>query len=434
MKRIYYGWWVVLGAFFTLFVCAGIGFFAFPVFLKAIEVEEGWSRTSLSIAGAIASLAAGFSTPAIGWAIDRFGTKAVMIPGIILMTASYLALGRTTTIYQLYVLFLIVGVGMACTTVLPCQTLVSRWFDKKRGRAMGVLMVANGAGGVVWTTASARLIEAFGWRNAYEILGIMIAAVALPLTSLVIRSSPQSMGLLPYGQAESLPEAGTLQPQEANSSGESGYTTREAFRTVSFWLIVFSTFLATLASSGFTLHIVAFLSDRGLSETRAADVWGMALGASIAARIFFGFLSEKYQKRFFLFGANIFRTSCLLLLVLFALGFVPRTLAVIQLILFYGLPLGCNAVVSPLLVSETFGVKSFGKLMGLLGIPYTIGMALGQISGGYFFDTKGNYNAAYSMFAASFLLAGIATVLAKPCFLLDSARANSEGRLRKLHS
>jgi MFS family permease len=414
MKKIFYGWWVVVAAFFTLFVCTGIGFFSFSVFLKAIEAEEGWSRTSLSTAGAIASLAAGFATPGVGWAVDRFGARAVMLPGVLLMSTCYLLLGQTGTIHQLYALFLMVGIGMACATILPCQTLVSRWFDKKRGRAMGMLMVANGVGGVVWTTVSARLIQAVGWRNAYEILGVVIAAVALPLIALMIRSSPQSMGLLPDGVEDPLPDAKTPDVEEP------GYTTREAFGTVSFWFIFFATFVVVFASSGFVLHVVAFLSDRGLSHTRAADVWGAALGLSIAARIFFGFLSERYQKRFFLFGANLVRMSCSVLLVLFALGYVSRTVGSLQVIFLYGLPMGCIAVVSPLLISETFGVKSFGKLMGLIGIPYTIGMALGQVSGGYLFDTTGNYNAAYSIFAAAFLMGGIAIVLAKPCFLLDT--------------
>jgi MFS-type transporter involved in bile tolerance (Atg22 family) len=285
---------------------------------------------------------------------------------------------------------------------------------------MGMLMVANGVGGVVWTTVSARLIEAVGWRNAYEIFGVVIAVVSLPLIALVIRSSPQSIGLLPDGREDTPAEA------KAADTEEPGYTVREAFATTSFWLILFATFVVVFASSGFVLHVVAFLSDRGLSHRRAADIWGAALGLSIAARIFFGFLSERYQKRFFLFSANLVRMCCAALLVLFALGLVSRTFGALQVIVFYGLPMGCYAVVSPLLISETFGVKSFGKLMGLLGIPYTIGMALGQVSGGYLFDTKGNYNAAYSIFAVAFLIGGIAILLAKPCFLLDAAANASD--------
>ena len=386
-------------------------------------------RDSLSYAGALAALAAGFATPAIGYALDRYGARTVMIPGAVLLSASYLLLSRIESILHLYALFLAIGIGMTATTILPSQTLISRWFVKRRGRAMGVTTVAAALGAMVWMPVSSHLIEALGWRNAYEVLGIVIAAVSLPLISLFIRSSPQAMGLAVEGEESEPSEAETSGSGEPEVGGiEPGYTMAEALATRGFWLIFCSSFFGPFAASGFGLHIVAFLSDAGLSTGEASSVWSAVIGTSIGGMFLFGFLAEKCQKRYLGSAGMFSRGLSVLFLVPFSIGVVPRTPAIGQLILLYGLALGCVQVVSPLLLSETFGVKSFGKLGGLIGIPFTLGMALGQIVGGRLFVLQNNYNLAFSAFALSFFLSGAAFALVKPYFLLESGAAESTAR------
>ena len=296
---MYYGWRIVIATSCTLFVCSGIGFFSFPVFLKFIEADLQVGRDSLSYAGALAALAAGFATPAIGYALDRYSARAVMIPGAVLLSASYLLLSRSDSLLHLYALFLTIGIGMAATTILPSQTLISRWFVKRRGRAMGVTTVAAALGAMVWMPVSSRLIEALGWRNAYEVLGIVIATVSLPLISLFIRNSPQAMGLAVEGVGNRSPEAvmfkGSLPPLDELGPG---YTLAEALATRGFWLIFCSSFFGPFAASGFGLHVVAFLSDTGLSPVEASSVWSAVIGVSIGGMFLFGFLAEKYQKRY----------------------------------------------------------------------------------------------------------------------------------------
>ena len=148
------------------------------------------------------------------------------------------------------------------------------------------------------------------------------------------------------------------------------------------------------------------------------------MGVSIVGRFFFGWISERFQKRYFAAVANSIRALTVLLLVMFALKMLPVTLAVAQLALLYGLGNGCNAVVNPLLVGETFGVKSFGKIMGVLGIPFTVGMALGQVAGGRLYVMMGDYNVVFAIFAVLFICAGISISFARPLFLLDRGEAS----------
>ncbi len=136
----------MLASFVTNFVCAGIGFFTLPVFLKFVSEDMGWGLKTVSAAGAISALAGGFISPGLGYVIDRFGPRAVMIPGTLILASSLFLLRWVGSTWQLYLLFLGVGMGMAGTTILPSQTLISRWFAEKRGRAMGVIAVSGGLG------------------------------------------------------------------------------------------------------------------------------------------------------------------------------------------------------------------------------------------------------------------------------------------------
>jgi len=425
-KGIYYGWWVVFGAACTLFVCGGIGFASLPVFLKFIEADMQWGRGSLSIAGGISALAAGFAAPVVGHIIDRHSVRGIMLPGAALVAVSFFLLSRVESIGQLYFLYLAVGIGMAATTILPSQTLVSRWFEKRRGRAMGIITASGALGSMIWTPVTDYLIESMGWRDAYEVLGICIAVFSLPFIWLTIRNSPQAMGLALDGQLE--PEAETAPGADEPLASEkmTDYSVREALGTSSFWLIFLAIFLVAIASAGFGLHIIAFLSDSGLSSSQAAIAWSLTIGVSIIGRFIFGYLSEGRQKRYFASAANHCRALSIFLLVLLAIGLLPLAAVTLQLVLIYGLALGCNNVINPLLVSETFGVKAFGRIMGLFGIPFTIGMALGMIAAGQMYEFHENYKIAFSAFAVAFILAGTAIVFAKPHFLINARLANGE--------
>jgi len=280
----------------------------------------------------------------------------------------------------------------------------------------------------VWMNVTNRLIETAGWRNAYWVLGLIIGAVSLPLVWLVVRDSPQSMGLTVDGRSDTFPPAGERRDEAQSDAEEADYTLREALSTFSFWLIFCATFCVMFASSGFGLHIIAFLSDSGLSSEKATAIWSTALAVSIGGRFLFGFVAERFQERYLAAVANVSRAISLLLLVLYALKMLPQSAAAVQLVLLYGLGQGCNAVINPLVVSETFGVKAFGKLMGLLGIPFTIGMALGLAAGGHLYVQRDDYKLAFSIFAFAFLLAGTAISFARPHFLFDTRSAGHEGK------
>ncbi len=229
---------------------------------------------------------------------------------------------------------------------------------------------------------------------------------------------------LPMDGLDAAPEKEDSGPEVKD--GEPGYSTGEAIRTKSFLLILVSIFCLTFASSGFGLHAINFFIESGLPSDRATYVWTATFAISIAGRFFFGYISERFQKRYMASTANVVRATSVALLVLFSFKMLPAPVAIVQLVILYGLGNACNAVMNPLIVSETFGVKAFGKVRGLIGIPYTIGMALGQVAGGLLYDWKQDYTIAFGAFALSFILAGTAISFARPLFLLESRVARSQ--------
>jgi MFS family permease len=229
------------------------------------------------------------------------------------------------------------------------------------------------------------------------------------------------MGLELDGNLNALPQSGPS--RGAGNGNDIGYSMRQAIGTGTFWLIVTATFFVVFASSGFGLHVIPFFTDTGMSASKAARIWAAVQGVSIGARFFFGYMSERYQKRYFAAAANVSRVVCIAALLLFALNMAPLIVAAGLLILIYGSGMGCNAVTNPLLIGESFGVKNFAKIMGALGIPYTLGMSLGMYAGGRLFDIHKDYVLSFGVFAAAFLLAGVAIFFAKPCLLLEQGQS-----------
>jgi MFS family permease len=234
------------------------------------------------------------------------------------------------------------------------------------------------------------------------------------------------MGLTVDGETKSSDDAEPSVDKDGAAAKEDGYSLREALKTPSLWLIACATFFVAIPASGFGLHVIAFLTDSGLSSLGAAYSWGATLAASICGRIFFGWISEQFQKRYFFATASAVRGFSMLLLVLFSFKMLPPALAIIQLALLYGFGNGCTAVMNPLIIGETFGVRSFGKIMGVIGIPFTIGMAVGQVAAGKFYVMMNDYTSIFVIFAISFMCAGTAISFAKPLFLFKTRESSAQ--------
>src|SRR4029453_3263912 len=177
-------------SFTVLFSVVGLALYGLPFYYDYMVKEFGWSRTQVTSGNALSKLVIGplFGFFA-GWIVDRFGPRRLMLAGIVMAGVALIGLGSMSALWMFYAFYLINALGYVCGGPLPNQILLSRWFDRSRGKAMGFAYLGIGVGGAVVPLLSYWLTQMFGWRTALQVLGIVIIALSLPLVLLVKEKS-----------------------------------------------------------------------------------------------------------------------------------------------------------------------------------------------------------------------------------------------------
>src|SRR6266540_7046383 len=173
---------VATTSFLTLFAIVGLALYGLPFYYDFMVKEFGWTRTQVTSGNALSKLVVGpvFGFFA-GWIVDRFGPRRLMLAGIVMAGVALIGLGRMTALWMFYAFYLLNALGYVCGGPLPNQVLLSRWFDTGRGKAMGFAYLGIGIGGAMVPLISTRLVAAFDWRTALQVLGVLIVVLALPL-------------------------------------------------------------------------------------------------------------------------------------------------------------------------------------------------------------------------------------------------------------
>ncbi len=223
-STIFYGWWVVLASGVGLAMHFGpIIVATFGVFLKPLSQEFGWNRTQISLAFSLATLGITVAVPLVGRLVDRFGARRVILPAVLLFGLSVLSLSFLSAhLWHFYAIYLLIGVVGSGTTPVPYAKVLSRWFDRRRGLALGLAIAVSGLGGMLMPSVAQALIAAVGWRHTYVLLGLMAMGVAIPVVGLLLKETPQMMGLEPDGE--------TVRPAEVSKQHgtEGGLSFQEA--------------------------------------------------------------------------------------------------------------------------------------------------------------------------------------------------------------
>ena len=257
IKRIFYGWWIVLACFFIGLYVGGVVFYGFTAFFEPIREEFGWSYTQISFAASLRGLEMGFIAPLVGFLVDRFGSRKLILYGTITVGIGLIFLSLTQSLAMFYGSFLLVAFGAGGCTVVVTMSTVANWFHKKVSIAMGVMASGVGVSGffvplIVW------LIEVYGWRTTLIILGLGMWALGIPL-SFVIRDRPEQYGYLPDGASSVEP----IPKLEIQGRGvEIGL--KEALKKRSFLYLCTAEAIRMIAVAAVIIHVMPYLSsDRG---------------------------------------------------------------------------------------------------------------------------------------------------------------------------
>ncbi|MFQ5351942.1 MAG: MFS transporter [Candidatus Binatia bacterium] len=410
------GWWIVAGAFTIYFVGGGL-FNTATVYFKAVAAELGLNRGQLSGAFSLGFLVAGLSAPLWGRIADRRGPRAAFLPGVLLTGVLCMLLGRIWDLASLYVFYLLFTLGTAGISLIPVSVVVSNWFEKKRGRAMGLAYMGEGFGALVMTPVSALLIASVGWRFAYVLSGLAVLVVLTPVV-FFMRNRPQDLGLWPDGAEQPLAGGGGENGDTAEHGGSRGFSRAEAMSTAAFWLVAVTWMVAMMPLVAVTLHQVPFMTDLGMSMRSAALVAGAVGGMGMVGRVGFGLLSERYP-------VWAIYACCYLMMALgIALLWSTSEFGMIGLplyVAFFGIAVGGAFALAGLLVADLFGVRAMGEIFGLLGLVATVGGAVGGTGAGLVFDRMGDYDPVFAICIALSLLATMLMLFVRrPTFMKPS--------------
>lgn len=286
---MFYGWWVVLTAAVALFFgSAPLLVFSFGVFLKPLMREYHVGRAAISLAFTFHNVIAAISSPVAGRLVDHFGARKVVLPAIVIFGALLLS-SRILTgyIWELYVFYLVLGIVGSGMGPVPYGDVISRWFDRRRGLALGLVMVGIGAGAMVIPSVAQRLITMFGWRAAYGFFGTAALFISAPVVAAFLKEAPEQMGLLSDGATS----AESVTHDEADDEGRSWH---EAWRSRTFWLMVSAFFLVGASVHACVIHLAAILTDRGSSVQTAALGSSLVGAALLIGRVGSGYLLDRF--------------------------------------------------------------------------------------------------------------------------------------------
>jgi sugar phosphate permease len=395
---VFYGWRITASSFMILFVIVGIVYYSFPVFYPSLIQEFGWSRAevtagffySILIVGPIFGITAGFL-------IDRFGTKRVLAGGLIAAGGAFLGFFSMHSLSAYYLFYFLQSIGYVSAGPIPNQVLISQWFQRLRGRAMGIAYVGVGVGGAIAPLLSAYLVRHYGWRAAMFAIAGIIFLVLLPVVFFTIKNRPADMDLTPDGEIA----PGVLESNRGSLSANA--TLGKALKTRSFWMILVGSSLSIGAVGGIIQHLQLFLRDRGFSAEAAARVASLLLVSSIAGRLVMGYLADRFPKKHVMTAAFLIVGAAIPLL---NLAHLPWTLYGFAII--FGFGMGADYMLIPLVTAQCFGVAALGRLMGVILTSDAVSQAFAPVIVGRLFDHYQNYNLGFIVLTACALAAGVA--------------------------
>lgn len=381
---IFYGWHVTAVFAVMVFASAGIRHAVGP-FLKPMVADLQVDRASFSLVIALGLFLYGVFMPAVGVLVDRLGARLVTSAGCVVLAAALVLTAYCRTIWELAAVYgVLAALGLSATGPVVANAVVSRWFIARRGTAVSVLGSAAMAGMSLMVPALAFMILTLGWRATYVALGVLVLVGLLPLCLLVLRDSPESVGLEPDGAALPMaPAAGTVERTPVTS----------AAATVAFWQLGGSFFTCGFSMSLLSSHGVPMLTDHGYTPLFASWTLGVLGGASILFTLLLGPASDRFGRRPVL--AAIYGGRAAVFAALFLIRDSPTAMLAVAFV--GGITLAGSMSMTSALTADIYGRFSVGTILGAIFLVHQTGAALGSWSAGALFEATGGYGLSYIM-------------------------------------
>ena len=414
--KVFYGWWIALAGLLQNYYTSGTFWYGFGAFFNPIVNEFGWNYATTSVAFSIQQSESGAFAPFVGFFIDRFGPRRVMLVGTFLTGLGFILLSLINSLWTFYGAIAILALGMSLGSYIVITTTVSNWFIRLRGRAMAVFTTGAGLAGTL-VPVLVLLINVFGWRTALVFVGCGTWLIGVPI-ALVLRRRPEDYGYHPDGK-ELPQEPAPHQTAERSlrrrllqrsSAPEVDFSVGQALHTPSFWFLSLSLTAASFAMSGVSVHLIPVQISLGFSRETAALTIMLLTLLSLVGRWTGGLLSDLIDERYILAVGYTLQAAGVLVL--------SMTSAYWHLMLFlllYSPGFGATIPTRLVIQARYFGRRSFGTLIGILTAISTVFSIMSPIFIGWTYDVHQSYRLGLTVLAiACFAAALIILITRRP--------------------
>ncbi len=402
---LFYGWYIVLAGASTNFLVGGVVGFSFGVFIGPIRDELGWSVAAITIGYSLRAFESGLMAPITGVLVDRVGPRRMAVTGVLIVVAGMLLFARAETLTEYYISSLIISFGQSTGGFTPFSAAVMNWFQRQRGRAMGLLFSGNAAGYML-APVVAVLITTIGWRGTLVVAALAILVLGVPM-ALVLRDRPEAYGMHPDG-IDPDAERDRDRPPAVAIASTSGMSVEESLRTPAFYLLALAITFAGPTQNVWIVHQVPHLENVGFSTVAAGFAVGAYGALQIPGRLFFGWLADAFGRR---------RTyiACFLAqgigLLIFANVSSDRAWLLPLFYLFYVFGHGAYVVLFMTMTADYFGSRRFGTLRGLTMAAQMPFGVIFPIAAAQVFDETGSYREVFMFFGGVVMLSALCIAL-----------------------
>ncbi|MCO5235025.1 MAG: MFS transporter [Chitinophagaceae bacterium] len=379
---------VAATGFASLFSLIGIMFYGLSFFYDFWVRDMGWSRVTITSGSAFGRVTVSLLGFLVGGLIDKFGPRKLILLGVLLGGFAFMGFGLMTDLWQFFLFSLMAALGYICGGPLPNQVLTTRWFTRSRGKAMGFAYIGVGVGGMLVPQIARYLNTWFGWHTSLILLGILMVLIAFPVAFSVKDAPPGAVS-------------------EKTAVKEPDIPVRQILKNRSLYLLMIGSTCSIAAVSGTSQHLKLFFSiDLNYTQEQSANLISIVLFSSIIGRLFMGWMADRIPKKFVMIVIYLLVAAAIPMLyfahipgVIYAFAFV------------FGMALGGDYMIIPLMTAELFGIKVLGKVMGIILTTDVIADALSPMLVGWIRDKTGSYFSGFEILITLAIIGTIAILL-----------------------
>lgn len=359
-KRLFYGWWVLLGIFISYTALVGVQVYTLPLFYPELRNEFGWSEESITLAATIFYLTGAFLTPIVSPLFDRYSARIFMIAGALITVLGLFAYRSMQTLPQLTMIYIVLALSQVCAGQVPTILTVTRWFRRYRGIAVGITLIGTSVGGALFPLVFRHVMASGGWRDAITVFMIISGIMMLLPYIFLIRSRPEDKGALPDGDSIKAATSDTT----AKPDRPGGPTLSAALRNPAFYILAFATGALWFTMNGIYNNQSFFMGDElGLSRDTYSLIFSAIFWFAIVGKLLFGYLSDRCDKILMMFFVVVLLIVGLAFL---RLSSADNLMSLYGYAAVFGLGFGGTFTMIQLVIAEFFEGHSFARILGIL--------------------------------------------------------------------